>query len=262
MTAQAGLAVVTGASTGIGYELAQCCADAGYDLVVAADEPAIEAAAAGLRATEVEVEAIQADLATAEGVDALHGAIAGRPVDLLLANAGVGLGRAFLDQDMADIHRVIDTNVSGTIMLVHKIGRDMRKRNRGRILFTGSIAGFMPGSFQAVYNATKAFVDSFSWALRNELQDTDITVTCLMPGPTDTQFFERAGMMDTKVGTDPDKADPAKVAQAGFEAMMKGEAGVVSGFSNKIQAAMAHLLPASMLAEQHRKMARPGTAGD
>lgn len=136
----------------------------------------------------------------------------------------------------------------------------MRARNRGRILLTGSIAGFMPGSFQAVYNASKAFIDSFSWALRNELQDSEVTVTCLMPGPTDTAFFDRADMEDTKVGADPDKADPAAVARTGFEAMMKGEAGVVSGFSNKIQAAMAHLVPAGMLAEQHRKMAAPGTA--
>jgi short-subunit dehydrogenase len=255
-----GLAVVTGASTGIGYELAKCCAEKGFDLVIAADEPEIEHAAHKLRAHDVNVDAVQVDLGTSEGVERLYAAIGGRPVDALLANAGRGLGHAFLDQEEAAMRRVIDTNVTGTILLVHKVGRDMREKNSGRILFTGSIAGFIPGSFQAVYNATKAFIDSFSWALRNELKDTNITVTCLMPGPTDTEFFDRAEMQDTSVGSDDSKENPAKVAQVGFEAMMDGDAGVVSGFSNKLQAAMAHLLPASMLAEQHRKMAEPGTA--
>lgn len=255
-----GLAVVTGASSGIGFELARCCAEAGYDLVIAADEEAIVTAAEELAGLGVSVTPVTADLATPEGVERLYTATEGRAVELLLANAGRGLGHAFLDQEVADIRRVIDTNITGTMLLVHRIGRDMRSRDRGRILLTGSIAGFMPGSFQAVYNASKAFIDSFSWALRNELQDSEVTVTCLMPGPTDTAFFDRADMEDTKVGADPDKADPASVAKTGFEAMMKGEAGVVSGFSNKIQAAMAHLLPAGMLAEQHRKMAAPGTA--
>ncbi|MFC6490974.1 SDR family NAD(P)-dependent oxidoreductase [Nitratireductor sp. GCM10026969] len=261
MADKPGLAVVTGASTGIGHALAICCAEAGYDLVVAADEPEIARAAEEFRAKGVAVEPVEADLGTAQGVEQLYQALAGRPVELLLANAGRGLGHAFLDQETADIRRVIDTNVTGTVLLAHRVGRDMRERNRGRILFTGSIAGFMPGSFQAVYNATKAFIDSFSWALRNELKDTDITVTCLMPGPTDTEFFDRAEMEDTRLGTS-DKDDPAKVARAGFDAMMKGESGVVTGFSNKMQAAMAHLMPADWLAEKHRKMAAPGTAKD
>lgn len=256
------LAVVTGASTGIGYELAKCCAEDGFDLVVAADEPQIETAAAELRATGVRVDAVEVDLAKPEGVDALIGVIAGRPVDALLANAGRGLGHAFVDQQIGDIRRVIDTNVTGTVLLVHRIAREMLARNSGRILFTGSIAGFIPGSFQAVYNASKAFINSFSWALRNELKDSGVTVTCLMPGPTDTEFFLRADMLDTSVGTDPGKEDAAKVARTGFDAMMKGEADVVSGFGNKMQAAMAHLVPATYLAEQHRKMAEPGSAGD
>lgn len=255
------LAVVTGASTGIGYELAKCCAEQGFELVIAADEPKIEEAAAELRKTGATVNAVQADLATAEGVETLYRSLNGRPVDALLANAGRGLGHSFLDQEEEAFRRVIDTNITGTLLLTHKIGRDMRSRNSGRILFTGSIAGFIPGSFQAVYNATKAFIDSFSWALRNELKDSEVTITCLMPGPTDTDFFERAGMSDTSVGASDSKESPEKVARVGFDAMMKGEAGVVSGFSNKMQAAMAHLVPASMLAEQHRKMAAPGTAG-
>jgi short-subunit dehydrogenase len=252
------LAVVTGASSGIGYELAKLCAENGFDLVVAADRP-LEEAVGTLRGLGAEVESVEADLATPEGVDRLYEAIGGRPVDALLANAGHGLGRAFLDQDFDEVRHVIDTNITGTVYLIQKVGRDMRARGQGRILITGSIAGFMPGSFQAVYNGTKAFIDSFSFALRNELKETEITVTCLMPGATDTEFFERADMLDTKVGTQ-EKDDPAKVARDGFDAMMAGEGDVVSGWSNKIQTTLATVTPAGVLAEQHRKMAEPGTA--
>jgi uncharacterized protein len=135
----------------------------------------------------------------------------------------------------------------------------MRAQNEGRILITGSIAGFMPGSYQAVYNGTKAFLDSFSYALREELRDTRVTVTCLMPGATETEFFRRADMMDTKVGTEK-KDDPFVVAKNGFEAMMKGEGGVVSGLINKMQVAAAHVMPAERLAKKHSEMAAPGTA--
>ena len=253
-------AIVTGASTGIGLELAKRCAAGGFDLLIAADEPQIEQVAESLRRLGREVEAVQADLATTEGVDRLYAATKGRPVDALLANAGRGLGHAFLDQDFGKARAVIDTNVMGTIYLIHKIGNDMRRRNSGRILITGSIAGFIPGSFQAVYNGTKAFLNSFSFALREELKNTDITVTCLMPGATDTKFFERADMMDTAVGTT-DKDDPADVAKTGFDAMMRGDGDVVSGMKNKVQSAIANVTPAGILAKQHRKMAEPGTAG-
>lgn len=252
-------AIVTGASTGIGFELAKRCAKEGYDLLIAADEPAIEQAAASLRGDGTEVEAVQADLATTEGADRLYAAAKGRPVDALLANAGRGLGYGFLDQDFAKALRVVDTNITGTIDLIYRIGNDMRRRNSGKILITGSIAGFIPGSFQAVYNGTKAFLNSFSFALREELGDTGVTVTCLMPGATETEFFKRAEMMDTAVGT-ADKDDAAAVANSGFDAMMKGEGDVVTGLKNKVQSAAANVTPAGILASQHRKMAEPGTA--
>lgn len=254
-----GLAVVTGASSGIGLELAKCCARHGYSLLIAADEPQINSAALALRAEGATVEAVEADLATAQGVDALYAAIAGRPVSALLANAGRGLGRAFLDQSFDEIRRVIDTNVTGTVDLVQRIGKDMRARGEGRILITGSIAGFMPGTYQAVYNGTKAFLDSFSFALRAELKDTGVTVTCLMPGATETEFFERADMMDTSVGTQKKQAAD-EVAKIGFEAMLKGDGDVVTGWQNKLRAAIANVTPSGLLAEQHRKMAAPGTA--
>jgi short-subunit dehydrogenase len=259
MSANRLCAIVTGASTGIGFELAKRCAQEGYDLLIAADEPEIESAATSLRSEGATVEALQADLATIEGVDKLYAATKGRQVDALLANAGRGLGHGFLDQDFGKARRVVDTNVTGTIYLVHKVGNDMRRRNAGKILITGSIAGFTPGSFQAVYNGTKAFLNSFSFALREELKDTKISVTCLMPGATETEFFRRAEMMDTKIGTS-EKDDAAEVANNGFDAMIKGEGDVVSGLKNKVQSAAANVTPAGVLATQHRKMAEPGSA--
>src|SRR4051794_6132377 len=259
MPASRPFAIVTGASTGIGLELAKRCAKEGYDLLIAADEPDIEQAAASLRAGGAEVQSLQVDLATTEGVDKLYAAAKGRPVDALLANAGRGLGHAFLDQDFGKARRVIDTNVTGTVYLIHKVGNDMRRLDAGRILITGSIAGFTPGSFQAVYNGTKAFLNSFSFAIREELKDTRVSVTCLMPGATETEFFRRADMMDTKVGT-ADKDDAATVAKIGFDAMINGEGDVVAGLKNKVQSAVASITPSGMLASQHRKMAEPGSA--
>ena len=170
------LAIITGASSGIGYELAKCCAAQGFDLLIAADEPSITKAAQDFRALGAAVETIETDLARFGGVDQFYAAAKRRPVEALLGNAGHGLGHGFLDQHFDEVRHLIDTNI------------------------TGSVAGFMPGSFQAVYNGTKAFINSFSFALRNELQDTGVTVTCLMPGATETAFFERADMRDTAVG--------------------------------------------------------------
>jgi uncharacterized protein len=193
-------------------------------------------------------------------VDTLAAAVtnAGRPVDVLIANAGRGLGHAFLDQDLNEAIRVIHTNIDGTVRLVYAVAGEMRNQRQGRILITGSIAGLMPGTFQAVYNGSKAFLDSFSVALANELKDSGVTVTCLMPGATETDFFERADMMDTKVGSG-EKMSAAEVAKIGFEAMMKGDLEVVAGFANKFRAAMSHIAPDSTLAQMHRGMAEPGT---
>jgi short-subunit dehydrogenase len=252
------LAVVTGASSGIGLGLAIECAKNGFDLLIAADRP-LEDALAQIRTAGAAADALQVDLATPAGVDQLYERLGGRPVAALVANAGHGLGKGFLEQPFDEIVHVIDTNITGTLALIHKVGNDMRARNSGRILITGSIAGFMPGSFQAVYNGTKAFIDSFSWALRNELKDTNVSVTCLMPGATETDFFSRADMLDTKVGSS-EKMDAGEVARIGFEAMMAGDGDVVAGMKNKIQSAIASVTPSAVLAEQHRKMAEPGTA--
>src|ERR1700761_992518 len=254
------LSVVTGASTGIGLELAKCCAKDGMELLIVADEPQIQQAAEELRALGApKVEAIEADLSNEQGVDKLIAAVGDRAVEHLIANAGRGLGDAFLDQGWAAARHVADTNVTGTIYLIHELGRRMRDAGQGRILITGSIAGFIPGSYQAVYNGSKAFLDSFSYALREELKDTGVTVTCLMPGATETEFFERADMTDTKIGTEK-KMDPTEVARQGYDAMMAGDGQVITGWKNKMQAAMAHMMPAEQLAKQHTKEAAPGTA--
>jgi len=253
------LAVVTGASTGIGLELAKCCVKSGFELLIVADEPRIEDAAQILKSLGASAEALEADLSTIEGVDKLYEKIGGRPVAALLANAGRGLGKGFLDQDFTKARRVVDTNITGTIYLIHKVGNDMRRAGEGKILLTGSIAGFMPGSFQAVYNGSKAFIDSFAAALREELKDTGVTVSCLMPGATETEFFKRADLMDTKIGQEK-KDDPAEVAQLGFDAMMKGTDHVIFGLKNKMQVAAASVLPSSTMAAQHRKETEPGSA--
>jgi len=255
-------AIVTGASTGIGFELAHLAADNGYDLLIVADEPLIESAAADIRGKGVEVRSVEADLSTIDGVDTLLAAAQGRKVDLLCANAGRGLGHGFLEQPVSDWRRVIDTNITGTLYLLQKTLKDMVARGDegdGKVLITGSIAGFIPGSYQAVYNGSKAFVDSFADAIRDELKaSTGVTITTLMPGPVETEFFETAGMGDTSVGQSK-KDDPAKVARDGWDALMAGKPHIVSGWKNKLQAAAAHVVPASILAGQHRNMAEPGS---
>jgi uncharacterized protein len=257
------LALVTGASSGIGLELARQFAEGGFDLVVAAEDDAIARVPAELAGSGAQVETVQVDLATADGVEELHRrvAAAGRPLDAAALNAGVGAGGAFAtDTDLADELRIVDLNVRSTVHLAKYVVRDMVARDEGRILFTSSIASTMPGAFQAVYNASKSFVQSFALALRNELKDTSVTITSLMPGPTETEFFERADMLDTKVGSS-DKDDPADVARQGFEALMAGEErAVAASASTKVQARGSRFLPDSAKAEMHRKMAEPGSA--
>jgi short-subunit dehydrogenase len=248
-------AVVTGASSGIGYELAKLFAENGFDVLVAAEDDAIATAAA-----EIGAEAVQVDLAEPAGVEELYRRIGGRPVDALALNAGIGAGGAFAtDTDLEQELTIVDLNCRSTVHLAKLVVRDMVARDAGRILFTSSIASAMPGSFQAVYNASKSFVQSLALALRNELKDTNVTVTSLMPGPTDTEFFERADMLDTKVGSS-DKDDPADVARDGFEALMNGDERVVShSLSTKLQGRLSRAMPDSVKAGMHRRMAEPGS---
>ena len=250
-------AIVTGASSGIGLEIAKLAAQDGYDLLVVADTPFVDAAA-GLKDLGVEVDQVECDLATDQGVRQLLDAAGGREVDVLVANAGHGLGGGFLDQDPTEWRHVIDTNITGTLLLLQPVLKSMVARGDGKVLITGSIAGHLAGSFQAVYNGTKAFVDSFSAAIDNELKDTGVTVTCLKPGATETEFFHRADLDDTKVGQSK-KRDPADTAKTGWQAMLKGEQSVVDGLMNKAQVLAAGVLPESVTAAMHRKQAEPGS---
>ncbi|MET9463892.1 SDR family NAD(P)-dependent oxidoreductase [Streptomyces sp. NPDC006544] len=258
------LAVVTGASSGIGYELARQFAEHGFDLIIAAEDDALSSAAEALIAQGTRVEAVQTDLTTREGVEKLHRAITDtrRPVAAAALNAGVGQGGAFLETDLADELEIIDLNITSTVHLAKRLLPRMVEDGEGRLLITSSIASTMPGSFQAVYNASKSFLQSFSQALQNELKDTGVTVTSLMPGPTETEFFERADMLDTKVGQ-ADKDDPAQVAAQGFDAMMAGKDKVVAGsLKTRAQGLANRVLPDSVKARAHRGMAEPGSGSD
>ena len=254
------LAVVTGASSGIGLELAKCAAKDGFDLIVAADTPFVEAGPA-LKQFGVDVREVEADLATQAGVDQLLSAVGERPVDVLVANAGHGLGHGFLDQSSDEWMHIINTNVTGTLLLIQPIVRQMVERGEGRVLITGSVAGHLGGAFQAVYNGSKAFIDSFAAALNEELRDSDVTVTCLKPGATETEFFHRAELDDTKVGQ-AKKDDPADVAQTGWDAMKKGEPAVIHGLKNKLQVAGASILTDATTAKIHRAEVEPGSGSE
>jgi len=259
--AQRPLALITGASSGIGLELARQFAEHGFDLVVTAEDAELPGAAEGLRRDGAGVTAVRVDLAKAGAVDELYATVraTGRPLAAAALNAGVGAGGAFAtDTDLGDELRLVDLNVRSTVHLAKYVVRDMVARDEGRILFTSSIASTMPGAFQAVYNASKSFVQSLALALREELKDTGVTVTSLMPGPTDTEFFERADMLDTRIGQGP-KDDPADVARQGFEALMSDDERVVAaGAKTKLQGHASHVLPDSVKAKMHRKMAEPG----
>jgi short-subunit dehydrogenase len=274
------LAVVTGASSGIGFELAKVFGEEGYDLLIAAEDEGLAAAAEELRATGADVTANRVDLATEAGVIELYREIGndGRPVAALALNAGRGAGGAFATEtrlvdelEIVDLNcrstvhlcNIVDLNCRSTVHLCKLVLPDMVERDEGRVLVTSSVAATIPGAFQAVYNASKSFVHSFALALRNELKDTGVSITALMPGPTDTEFFEVAEMdadgKNTAVGTEA-KDDPAEVARQGYDALIAGKERVVGGsLANKAQVAVGGLVPDRVKAEMHRKMAEPGT---
>jgi uncharacterized protein len=257
------LALVTGASSGIGRELAKQFADNGFDVLIVAEDPRITDVAGELEGNGASIQSAQIDLAESAGVEDLHRLVqaAGRPVQAAALNAGIGAGGAFVGETaLADEIQIVNLNVRSTVHLAKLLLPAMVDRGEGQVLFTSSIASTMPGSFQAVYNASKSFIQSFALALRNELKDSGVTITALMPGPTDTEFFERAEMLDTKVGAG-EKDDPAQVAREGFEALMVGDERVVAGsLKTKLQGKGGRLLPDSVKAGMHRQMAEPGSA--
>ena len=256
------LALVTGASSGIGYQLAIQFAQHGYDLLVVSGTNAIRDAAEDLRVFGTEVQAAQIDLATLDGVDKLNAHIraSGRPLAVAAINAGVGVGGRFCDTDLKEELNLLNLNVIGTWHLAKHVTQYMIASGEGgKILFTSSIASLMPGPYEAVYSASKAFVQSLAMSLHFELKDKGISVTAVLPGPTDTNFFRRAGMHDTKVGTG-DKDDPAHVAATAFKALMDGKHQVlVGGLATKLQGGLSAMLPDQMKAARHADMAEPGS---
>ncbi|HZS62517.1 MAG TPA: SDR family NAD(P)-dependent oxidoreductase [Gemmatimonadaceae bacterium] len=261
-TSPSPLAVVTGASSGIGRELARQFAQHGFDLFIASEDAGIAATADELRAIGTQVDSAQIDLTTYDGVEELCRRVRSldRPVDALALNAGIGVIGEFLDNDLDAELEMIDLNVKSTVHAAKRLIPDMVARRQGRVLITSSIAAETPGPYEAVYHGTKAFEQSFAIALRHELKDTGVTVTALQPGPTETNFFHRAGGDDTKIGVS-EKDDPAVVAREGYEALMAGHDYVVAGsFKNKAEVAMSHVVPDTAGAAQVAKQTKPGSA--
>lgn len=258
------LALVTGASSGIGLELAREFVAHDYDVVMAAEDDGVEAAAAGLRKPNGMVAAVQADLADPNGVEQLvrHVQKLGRPVDALVINAGIGVHGPFVETELEAHLRLINLNVTGAVHLAHLIMRDMVARGQGGVLFTSSIAAEMPAPYLSTYAASKAFVYSFAQGLRVELKDAGVTVTALLPGPTDTDFFARADMEDTKLAQ-MKKDDPREVARDGFKALMAGKDHIVAGsLKNKAQVAAAQVMADKAVAAVQGRMTKPGSGDD
>jgi uncharacterized protein len=255
------LAVVTGASSGIGLELARHLADDGYGLVLAAEDDGLDDAAASIREAHdaAAVDTVQVDLATPEGVEQLVAHIGDRPVDALLVNAGVAVGGGpFIDTDLDRHLGLVALNVTGAVHLTHRIVSRMAGRGEGRVLITSSIAAKAPGPYLSTYSASKAFLYSFAQALRVELAERGVTVTALMPGPTDTPIWERGDMEGTAIA-DMATGDPAEVARAGIDAMLAGDDHVVPGLLNRASVAAANVLPDTAIARSQAAITKPGS---
>jgi uncharacterized protein len=258
-------AVITGASSGIGLALAHELAGRGYDLAICSAGERLQGATESLRSNGTEVIDVQADLATREGVKRFWDEITslGRDIDIACINAGVGVGGLFAETDLDEELNMVNLNCAGTVQLAKYVVQHMTSRNRGRILFTASIAGEMVAPREAVYAATKAFDLSLAHSIRYELRETNVTVTALQPGPTDTDFFHRAGMDDTQVGSEGKKESaPEDVAKQGIEALLAGKDHVYSAsVKTKIEGMIANAIPGSVKGAMHEKMAKPKTAG-
>lgn len=255
------LAAVTGASSGIGYNLAKVFAENGFDLLIGSAGERLESAEQDFRALGVNVTAVQADLATYEGVDQFWKTVegTGRKLDAIAINAGVGVGGLFAETDLKAEINLVRLNVESTVHLAKHAVKKMVQQGDGKILITSSIAGEMVAPREAVYAASKAFDLSFAKSLRAELKDTGVSVTALQPGPTDTDFFDRAGLGNTEAGTKGKKeSEPYDVAQQGFKALMSGDEHVYSAsWKTKLEGATANITPDSVQAAMHEKMAKP-----
>jgi len=253
-------ALITGATSGIGLELAKLFArDQSNLILVARDEQNLNATAEMLRAEGVEVVTISTDLFIAGNAQEVYHQVSALAlqVEVLVNDAGQGVYGKFTDNELERELDIIQLNISSLVTLTKLFLKDMVSRGSGRILNVASVAGKAPGPYQAVYHGTKAFVHSFNEAIRNELKDTGVSVTSLLPGATDTDFFNKADMLESKIVQQGDLADPAVVAKDGYEALLAGKDMVVSGFKNKVQVALGNVTPDSMQAAQMEKVQEP-----
>jgi short-subunit dehydrogenase len=255
------LALVTGASSGIGFSLAQELAQRGYDVVVCSSGDRLQSAAQKLETLAAEIIELKADLATTEGVESLWNQVAalGRTLDVACINAGIGVGGLFAETDLDTEIKMVELNCTGTIHLAKHVVHKMLEQGGGKILFTASIAGEMVAPREAVYAATKAFVLSFAHSLRYELRDTTVSVTALQPGPTDTDFFHHAGMDDTEVGSSGKaESQPGDVARQGIDALLAGDDHVyAASIKTKLEGKLANLVPGALKGAMREKMAKP-----
>jgi short-subunit dehydrogenase len=254
-------ALITGATSGIGYELAKVFAEHGYDLyIVARSESELQKTAEELKQQfNINVETIAKDLFTPESAFEIYDTIksSGVQIDVLVNDAGQGEYGEFTETDINRETDIIQLNIISVVALTKQFLRDMVARGEGRILNVASIAGKLPGPLQAVYHGTKAFVHSFTEAIREEVKDTGVVITSLLPGATDTDFFNKAGMQEAKIVQEGKLDDPAKVARDGYNALMSGDDMVVSGFKNKMQVAMSNIMPDATVAKNLHKQQAP-----
>lgn len=255
------LALITGASSGIGYWLSNELATRGYDLAICSAGERLDEAANDFKRAGVSVAVIPSDLATREGIDQLWEAVLdiGRPIDVACINAGIGVGGLFAETDLETELKMVQLNCAGVVHLAKHVVKHMLALNAGRILITSSIAGEMVAPREAVYAATKAFDLSFAHSLRYELRDTGVSVTALQPGPTDTDFFHRAGMDNTQAGSEgKHESEPKEVARQGLDALFDGKDHVyAASFKTKMEGMLANVVPGAAKGAMHDKMARP-----
>lgn len=254
-------AVVTGGTSGIGYELAKCCAQDGYNLLlVARNQDDLERVAQEFtREYAVTVLTIAKDLFEPENAFSLYDEIAAKniEVDILINDAGQGLYGEFVGTDIRRELNIINLNICSLVILTKLFLRDMLAQRNGKILNLSSIASRIPGPWQAVYHGTKAFVQSFTESVRSEVKDKGITVTALLPGATATDFFNKADMLESKMVQENELDNPEKVARDGYEALMKGDDMVVSGWKNKLQVGLNNLTPDEQMADRMKKKMEP-----
>ena len=254
-------ALITGATSGIGKELARLFAKDQYNLIIVARyQQELDETAQELKQNNIDVITIAKDLFNRDEVFSLCDEIkqTGIQVDVLVNDAGQGVYGQFKDNDIDRELKIIDLNIGALTILTKHFLQEMVSRNNGKILNVASVASTTPGPWQAVYHATKAYVLSLTEAIREEVKDTEITITALLPGVTDTDFFKKADMLDSKAIQDKAAmANPADVAKDGYEALMAGTDKVVSGFKNKVQVAMGNMTPDSTLAHLVNEQQKP-----